>query len=208
MKIEWQETPLYKKDLSRDPFIQFANWYQEAEAIKGPDFYPDAICLSTLNPDGYPEGRMVLLKGYDIAGFIFYTNHNSTKGKSLLAYPKATMTFYWHPFRRQVRITGDVVLASPEEADRYFASRSRMSQLGAWASRQSQNLKNRDVLEKKVQEYLNQFKGKDIPRPRAWVGFRLIPVRFEFWQERANRLHDRFLYLPGKSGWTLKRLYP
>jgi pyridoxamine 5'-phosphate oxidase len=207
MTMKWKETPLHRKDLKLNPFEQFDTWYKEVVDSKSLE-YPDAVCLSTLSPDGYPEGRIVLLKGYDDKGFQFFTNFQSLKGKSLEIYPKASMTFHWQPFHRQVRITGDVKIVTPKESDKYFASRPRLSKIGAWASKQSRVLESREVLETKINSLLERFIGQDVPRPAYWQGYRLIPKRIEFWQERENRLHDRFLYTRDNHGWKIERLYP
>ena len=200
-------TPLRRKDLKLNPFEQFDMWYQQVVDSNTLE-YPDAVCVSTLSPDGYPEGRIVLLKGYDLRGFKFYTNLQSLKGKSLEKYPKASMTFHWQPFHRQVRITGEIEIVTLQESDEYFASRPRLSRLGAWASKQSRVLESREVLESKIEVLIKRFKGRDVQRPDYWQGYRLIPKRIEFWQERENRLHDRFLYTRARKGWKIVQLYP
>jgi len=152
---------------------------------------------------------MVLLKGVSERGLVFYTNVHSVKGKALLVRPQASLTWYWEPLRRQVRIQGRTELVSDEEADAYFRSRPRAAQLSAWASRQSAPLASRSLLERRVQAFEKRFRGKPVPRPPFWVGFRVVPVRVEFWQERPDRLHDRLLFTKTASGrWKLTRLYP
>lgn len=193
-------------DLHEDPITQFRLWFTEVEE-NGLRF-PEACLISTIGTDDYPDGRMVLMKGFDEDGFVFYTNLNSAKGKALRENPRAALTFYWEPFLWQVRIQGDVTLVDDEEADRYFTTRPRGSQLGAWASDQSAPLKSREKLEAKFREYEEQFSGREIPRPPHWGGYRLSPRRMEFWIGRQNRLHDRFLYERYGDGWRCTRLYP
>jgi len=167
------------------------------------------MCLSTIDRDGFPDGRFVLLKGFDERGFVFYTNAESRKGLSLAECPRAALSFYWEPLQRQVRIQGVVEQVSGSEADEYFASRLRLSRIGAWASQQSRTLPERSVLLKRVREYQEKFRGKDIPRPPYWTGYRVLPLRVEFWQLRASRLHDRFLYERDAAGaWRITRIYP
>jgi pyridoxamine 5'-phosphate oxidase len=170
--------------------------------------YPDAACLSTVSPDGYPDGRIVLVRNISDAGFAFYTNANSWKGMSLLQYPKATLTFYWQTLGLQLRVTGDVVPVQDDESDEYFATRPRVSQLGAWASAQSETLTSREDLEAAVEEFDQKFDGETVPRPPHWYGFRVVPIRMEFWKEGAFRLHDRFLFVKVNAGWRVARLNP
>ena len=199
---------LARRDMSEDPVEQFALWFAAAEAERAIVF-AEAVCLSTLNPDGTPEGRMVLMKGFDEEGFVFYTNLESAKARSLAAHPRAGMTFYWQPLGRQVRIRGAVEPVSPEEADAYFASRPRGSRIGAWASDQSRELESRAALEGRVRSLEDRFAHQGVPRPPHWSGFRIVAEAIEFWQEGSSRLHDRFAYeRKGAGGWTLRRLYP
>ena len=202
------ECGLTRDGLSPDPIEQFGRWF--ADAVAAPEIvYAEAVCLSTLGPGGTPEGRMVLLKGFDERGFVFYTNLESGKGRSLAAHPKAGMTFYWQPLGRQVRIRGAVEPVSPAEADAYFASRPRGSRIGAWASDQSRDLAGRAALEDRLQAVEQRFAGDDVPRPPHWSGFRIVPEAIEFWQEGRFRLHDRFVYqIDGTGAWALRRLYP
>jgi pyridoxamine 5'-phosphate oxidase len=169
---------------------------------------PTAFTLATVGADGQPSARIVLLKGVDARGFVFYTNHESRKGRELLAHPQAAMVFHWQPLERQVRVEGTVRPVSPEEADAYFASRARGSQIGAWASQQSQPIANPGDLEARVKEIEAQFADKPIPRPPNWSGFRVVPSRIEFWQNMPSRLHQRDLYHREADGWRVETLYP
>lgn len=199
---------LSETTIDPDPFVQFRRWYKSSLLMLSTEF-PNAMCLSTVGVDGRAEGRMVLLKQFDEKGFVFYTNLQSRKGESLKAHPEAALTFYWGPAQRQVRVQGHVELIDDAVADRYFASRPRRSQIGAWASAQSRMLESREILDEKFDEYSRKFKEQKVLRPPYWSGFRLIPDRIEFWQLRLNRLHDRFLYVRGETGgWTICRLYP
>jgi pyridoxamine 5'-phosphate oxidase len=191
-----------------DPLALFRDWY--AEAAKSEPNDPDAVALATVGPDGTPSARMVLLKGYDPAGFVFYTNYESRKGQHLLSHNKAALLFHWKSLRRQVRLEGPVSQTTPEEADAYFASRARGSQIGAWASEQSRPLESRFALEKRVAEYTARHLVGTVPRPAHWSGFRLQPLLIEFWQDGAFRLHDRLEYRRGSPAepWTTRTLFP
>jgi len=191
-----------------DPLELFAGWYAEAEKSEPND--PSAMALATVGPDGTPSVRMVLLKGYDAAGFVFYSNYESRKGLHLLAHPKAAMLFHWKSLRRQVRVEGPVTKTTPEEADAYFATRARGSQIGAWASDQSRPLESRFALEKSVAEFGAKHLIGTVPRPPHWSGFRLQPNLIEFWQDGAFRLHDRLEYSRASAGapWSTRTLYP
>ncbi len=203
-------TPLHREDLAPNPFEQFHRWFQEAE--RAPLAHPEAMALATAGSDGKPHVRMVLCKGYsEEKGFIFYTNYESEKSRQLEENPRAELLFYWMPLQRQVRIAGRVEKLSAEENQRYFQSRPRESQISAWASPQSRVVESRQVLEEKRRQYLEEFKGKDVlPCPPFWGGFRVIPDRFEFWQGREYRFHDRFAYTldPGGESWQIHRLAP
>lgn len=191
-----------------DPLALFRDWYAEAANSEPND--PDAVALATVGPDGTPSARMVLLKGYDPAGFVFYTNYESRKGQHLQAHTKAALLFHWKSLRRQVRLEGPVSQTTPQEADAYFASRARGSQIGAWASEQSRPLESRFALEKRVAECTAKHLVGTVPRPAHWSGFRLQPLLIEFWQDGAFRLHDRLEYrrpAPGEP-WTTRTLYP
>lgn len=188
-----------------DPFVVFDAWLAEAVAAEIND--PTAMALATVDASGMPDVRAVLLKGHDPRGFVFYTNLESTKAAELAAVPKAALLFHWKSLRRQVRVRGTVSTVTPAEADAYFNSRPRGSQIGAWASDQSRTLGHKDTLKARVAEREAEFAG-DVPRPAHWSGFRVEPVAFEFWQDGAFRLHDRFLYRRDGEGWTVSRLYP
>lgn len=190
-----------------EPYRLFADWLAEAETSEPND--PNATAVATVDEDGMPDVRMVLLKGFDERGFVFFTNFESTKGKEILATMKAAMCFHWKSLRRQVRVRGRVEIVDDEEADAYFASRPRGSRIGAWASKQSRPLESRFALEKAVAEYTARFAIGEIPRPDYWSGFRILPETIEFWHDRPFRLHDRVLFRREKDGgWGKTRLYP
>ena len=189
-----------------DPMEIFEDWMREAEASEPND--PNALSLSTVGADGMPSSRMVLLKGHDARGFVFYTNYESRKGRQLLDQPKAALLFHWKSLRRQVRIEGEVEQVSADEADAYFASRPKQSQIGAWASEQSRPLKGRFELEKRVALYGAKYAVVSVPRPPHWSGFRVLPRLIEFWQDGAFRLHDRLVYTRAGEAWTTERLFP
>ncbi|MEO9612687.1 MAG: pyridoxamine 5'-phosphate oxidase [Nitratireductor sp.] len=203
------ETPLTKDDFTArdEPIRLFADWLADAEKSEPND--PTAVALATVDKDGLPDVRMVLLKGFDRDGFVFYTNFESAKGVELLGSMKAAMCFHWKSLRRQVRLRGPVEIVSDAEADAYFASRPRGSRIGAWASKQSRPLESRFALEKAVAEYTARHAIGEIPRPAHWSGFRLKPQAIEFWHDRPFRLHDRVVFsADGKGGWGKARLYP
>ena len=191
---------------TRDPFARFAELYRAAVASGMKN--PNAMTLSTVGPDGAPSSRQVLLKHFDGDGFVFYTNLESRKARQIAGNPRVGLNFYWREIDRQVLIEGRAEPVTPAEANAYFASRERGSQIGAWASRQSQPLASRAVLVEEVAELEAQYKGRKVPRPPFWSGFRVVPHYFEFWAEGASRLHDRFRFERTASGWRVRRLYP
>ena len=189
-----------------EPFSLFGTWLKEAEASEPND--PNALALATVDSDGLPNARMVLLKSFDMDGFVFFTNYESRKGQELLGQKKAAMVFHWKSLRRQVRVRGPVEPVSDAEANAYFETRARGSRIGAWASRQSRPLESRFALEKAVGEYTMKFGIGHIPRPAHWSGFRLRPVSIEFWADRPFRLHDRVEFTRAGEGWEKVRMYP
>lgn len=189
-----------------DPLEIFSAWLREAEAKEPND--PTAVALATVGTDGMPSLRMVLMRGYDQRGFVFYTNYESRKGRQLLSQPKAALLFHWKSLRRQVRIEGPAEPVSEAEADAYFAGRPRNSQIGAWASDQSQPLESRFALEKRVAKVAAKFAVGSVPRPPHWSGFRVRHDWVEFWENRPFRLHDRLVYHREGEGWRTERLFP
>jgi pyridoxamine 5'-phosphate oxidase len=191
-----------------EPFRLFAAWF--AEAKKSEPNNPDAMTLATVGADGFPNARMVLLKGFDERGFVFYTNVGSIKGRELAEQPRAALTLYWKSLQRQVRVRGDIEPVSAAEADAYFATRSRLSQIGAWASKQSAALESRFAFEKAVAVETAKFGVGAVPRPPHWSGYRVVPFEIEFWQERPFRLHDRIRFRRERTQapWSKTRLYP
>ncbi len=189
-----------------DPIQLFEAWFAEARVSEPND--PEAMALATADAGGRPSVRMVLLKGHDDRGFVFYTNLDSRKGGELAANPQASLLFHWKSLRRQVRVSGPVEPVGDAEADAYFASRGRDSRLGAWASDQSRPLADRATFEDRFEQMRARFEGGDVPRPPRWSGFRVIPRQIEFWQDRAHRLHERRLFTRNGGGWTEGLLYP
>lgn len=189
-----------------DPFDIFTNWFADANKFEAT--YPNAMTLATVSDDGMPDARVVLLKSYDTQGFVFFTNYNSKKAHDLVANCKATLCFHWKSTCKQVRISGLVEKVSEKESDEYFSSRARMSQIGSWASRQSEPMKNSHELEIKVLEYAVKFNITKIPRPPHWGGFRLSPTRIEFWEEKPSRLHTRRQFLKNNDCWSCDYIFP
>jgi pyridoxamine 5'-phosphate oxidase len=192
--------------MADDPIALFAQWLAEAEAAEPND--ANAMALATADAEGQPSVRMVLLKGHDERGFTFYTNQDSRKGNELEANPVAAILFHWKSLRRQVRAEGSVESVTHEEADVYFATRSRDSQLGAWASDQSRTLASREIFEARYEDMRARFEGEEVPRPPRWSGYRLVPSCIEFWTDRPHRLHERRLFTATASGWDEELLYP
>jgi pyridoxamine 5'-phosphate oxidase len=197
---------LWEAAVAPDPLDEFRAWFAAAEtaAIRA----PQALALATATPDGAPSVRMVLLKGFDEHGFVFFTGYVSRKAAELEANPRAALLFYWDPLGRQVRIEGRVERVSADESDAYFATRPHGAQLAATASRQSAVLSGRDELDARVAELADEYEGADVPRPAHWGGYRLLPEVYEFWQHRADRLHDRIRYRRDDGGWAIVRLSP
>ena len=195
-----------ESSMDPDPIAQFEAWFGEARRIGLP--LAESFTLATVAPDGKPDARMLLLKGVDARGFVFYTNYESRKGAELGKNPNVALVFHWNELFRQVRIEGRVEKLSGEESDAYFQRRIRGSRIGAWASKQSSIVSGRRELEQSFRKYRDQFRGQRVPLPPFWGGYRVAPERIEFWQGRPNRLHDRLCYLREGSGWKLVRLSP
>ncbi|HEY3757579.1 MAG TPA: pyridoxamine 5'-phosphate oxidase [Opitutaceae bacterium] len=206
LRKDYSLAGLTEKDLARDPYRQFDKWFQEAEASKLVE--PNAMVLSTASRDGAPSSRIVLLKGVDGRGFVFYTNYESRKGREIESNPRASLLFPWFPIERQVIVEGRLVKVTREETEAYFHSRPRLSQLSAWASQQSAIVSGRAVLEQAMQALEQKYAGQVVPVPPQWGGYRLAPDNVEFWQGRRSRLHDRLRYRREKDSWVTERLSP
>lgn len=207
IRSDYQRAGLDEQSAPSDPIRLFERWMQDAIDAKHPE--PNAATLATLGEDGDPDARVVLLKGVDDAGFVFYTSYESAKARQLAAHPRATLVFFWLMLERQVRVRGEVTRVPEAESDAYFASRPRESQLGAWTSHQSAVIGGRAELEAKLAEVTARYDGKDVPRPPTWGGFRIAPTSIELWQGRPARLHDRLRYARGEAGaWSITRLSP
>ena len=197
---------LSEEHAGSDPIALFGRWFKEAE--RAGVFLPEAITLATATKDGKPSARMMLLKGFDENGFTFFTNYKSRKAGQIEENPRAAIICHWSTLQRQIRIEGTLARLSEEESYAYFSTRPRGSRIGAWASKQSQTLESRQALEERVKEYEAEFAGKDVPLPPFWGGYLLTPERIEFWQGRADRLHDRFRFLREGDGWARARMSP
>jgi pyridoxamine 5'-phosphate oxidase len=206
LRREYARARLDEKDVSRDPFAEFARWFAQAQAAAVEE--PNAMTLATATPDGRPSARVVLLKGFDERGFIFFTDYRSRKGEELEANPHAALAFYWAEVERQVRIEGTVTRTSMEESELYYRTRPLGSRLGAWASHQSRTITSREELEADLREVERRFNGPDVPLPSHWGGYRVSPHSIEFWQGRESRLHDRIRYVREGERWKIQRLSP
>lgn len=198
-----------------EPFMRFAEWFERARTDLPRDCFPDpnAMSLATVDADGRPSNRIVLLKAHDVRGFVFYTNYEGRKGTELRENPACALCFHWPPLERQVRIEGRAEPVADAEADAYFASRARESQLGAWASRQSRPMDAPDELERRLEDYAARFAAEPVPRPPYWSGFRVVPERIEFWTNRPSRLHEREVFIrdaaaADERAWRVERLFP
>jgi pyridoxamine 5'-phosphate oxidase len=208
LRAEYQRAALDERDVLRDPIRQFARWFDEAVAAQLPE--PNAMTLATVGDDGRPAARIILLKGADARGFVFFTNYDSRKGRELAHAPRAALLLFWVELERQVRIEGVTERVSAAESDAYFASRPRLSRFGAWASPQSATIEGRAVLEARFAQIAARYADENapVPRPPNWGGYRLVPDRLEFWQGRSSRMHDRILYRRAADGWAIERLAP
>lgn len=207
LRKDYAGEELVVAEMAANPIDQFALWMEKAIGCKGND--PNAMVLATVGPGGIPSTRVVLLRGFDESGFQLFTNYASRKAKEIEYNPMVSATFYWPEIMKQVRIEGKAFKVSESISDEYWRSRPRETQIGAWASLQSDPLESRQLLEKKYEEFKNKFEGKDVPRPAGWGGFTISPFYFEFWQGRVNRLHDRIAYQKNDGeNWTVIRLSP
>jgi pyridoxamine 5'-phosphate oxidase len=206
LRHDFSKMSLDESMVDADPVKQFNNWFHEA--VDGKVNEPNAMTLSTVDDQGRPSSRILLMRNYDAQGFVFYTNYNSRKSKNIEKNDQASMLFFWPELERQVRIEGKLVKQSAAESDNYFNSRPRESRLGAWASPQSEIIANRQALEDELAVIIKKFEGKEVPRPEWWGGYVLVPDRLEFWQGRPSRLHDRICYMKEKDQWKIVRLAP
>ena len=206
IRKDYRMKSLLESDAATDPFAQFGHWWLEAVESKIDEV--NAMTLATSSADGFPSARIVLLKGYDRNGFVFFTNYNSQKGQDIAANPKACLLFFWKELERQVRIDGTIEKISAQESEVYFQSRPVGSRIGAWCSPQSSVIPDRSVLDKNVEYYSNKFNAQMVPRPDHWGGYIVMPTAIEFWQGRSSRLHDRLRYTKVADNWKLERLAP
>ena len=206
LRRDYSLQELTESAVAADPFVQFANWFDEYLAAQPPE--PSAFVLSTIGIDGEPSSRVVLLKGFDEHGLVFFTNYSSKKARDIEHESRVAMTFFWPELERQVQVRGVAKKTSRDESASYFSTRPDASKLGAWASQQSTALASRSKLEEEFEATKKRFDGADIPCPEFWGGFRVVPSRFEFWQGRRSRLHDRICYELKDSDWHIFRLYP
>ena len=206
MRQDYTIGELLESNAPSEPWELFSSWFEIARNTK--ILEPNAMILSTVRQDGQPTSRVVLLKDFDQSGLVFFTNYLSQKGEQLAHNPRASILFWWEPLQRQIRIEGEVVKIDEKDSDTYFQSRPFGSRLGAWISEQSQTIVDRTLLEKRQIEFEKKFADGNVPRPDHWGGYRLAPNRFEFWQGRSNRLHDRLLYQMKQDSWTRVRLAP
>ncbi len=205
-RASYERSELHESNVDPDPLVQLQQWVKDAEQDQISD--DNAMCISSVDPRGQPSSRMVLLRGLDSRGLIFYTSYFSRKGRELTENPKIAALFHWRELERQVRIEGVTSQLSDEESDTYFATRPRGHQLGAWASEQSEPVENRDLLDRRIEDYSSRFEGEDVPRPHSWGGYLIKPFRIEFWQGRPNRMHDRIEYTTRDHAWSHHRLQP
>lgn len=206
LREDYQKGSLDESDVDRNPYEQFKKWLDEAVTSEVPE--PNSMSLATVDASGKPHARIVLLKGIDERGFIFYSNYDSDKGNQMDGNPNISLCFLWKELERQVRISGKVTRLDREESEEYFKSRPRMSQLGALASNQSEEIESRAVLEERFSSFEAKYEGKEIPMPEQWGGYMVEPTEIEFWQGRRSRLHDRIVFSQDSSNWKIKRLSP
>jgi pyridoxamine 5'-phosphate oxidase len=206
LRREYTRAGLRESDADPDPIEQFRRWFEEA--LGAGLHEPNAMTLATATPDGRPSARVVLLKGLDERGFVFYTNYGGRKAREIRENPYCALVFYWGELERQVRVEGRAERLSGDESDAYYASRPRGSRLGAWVSEQSRPVEGREALEERLRRVEEEYEGREVPRPPFWGGYRVEPESLEFWQGRENRLHDRLLYSRSGAGWEITRLQP
>lgn len=206
IRRDFANKPLNEDAVHKNPFLQFSHWFEEAVNAQLLD--PYAMLISTVDADGQPHSRVVYLRSISEDGMVFYTNYNSDKGKNISASNKIAITFFWVELERQIRIEGTVEKVNEELSNQYFAARPRESQISAWASNQSENIKNREELEKNFKFFTEKFSTTEVPRPPHWGGYIVNPIKFEFWQGRPNRLHDRLVYSKTKTDWKISRVAP